>query len=150
MGSTTLAELIPVLQVAVGPVILISGVGLLLLSMTNRFGRIVDRARVLAEALGPDSKAERAVIEAQVQVLTTRARLVRRAILLTTTSVFLAAVLVLVLFLAALLEFEVAWLVSVLFMGCMAALCAGLLPFLQDVNLSLRAFDLELGGRQSD
>ena len=44
-------ELIPILQSAVGPVILISGVGLLLLSMTNRFGRVVDRARILAGSI---------------------------------------------------------------------------------------------------
>ena len=48
MTSLTLQQLIPVIQTAVGPVILISGVGLLLLSITNRFGRIVDRARLLA------------------------------------------------------------------------------------------------------
>ena len=42
MPSTPLHELIPVLQVAIGPVILISGVGLLLLTLTNRFGRIID------------------------------------------------------------------------------------------------------------
>jgi len=39
MTPPTLTQLIPVLQVAIGPVILISGVGLLLLSMTNRYGR---------------------------------------------------------------------------------------------------------------
>ena len=47
MPTTRLSELVPVLQTAVGPVILISGVGLLLLSLTNRFGRAVDRTRQL-------------------------------------------------------------------------------------------------------
>ena len=47
MPFLTLTELIPILQIAVGPVILISGVGLLLLSMTNRLGRAIDRARIL-------------------------------------------------------------------------------------------------------
>jgi hypothetical protein len=46
-----LNDLIPVLQVAVGPVILISGVGMLLLTLTNRFGRVIDRSRALADAL---------------------------------------------------------------------------------------------------
>ena len=46
------AELIPVLQMAVGPVILISGIGLILLSMTNRFGRVIDRAVQVHGALG--------------------------------------------------------------------------------------------------
>ncbi len=33
-------DVLPLLQLAVGPVILISGVGLLLLSITNRYGRV--------------------------------------------------------------------------------------------------------------
>ena len=59
MADLRFAELVPVLQVAVGPVILISGVGLLLLTMTNRFGRIIDRSRILAAQLhhgAPDEK----------------------------------------------------------------------------------------------
>src|SRR5665647_2321311 len=47
MPSTPVHELIPVLQVAIGPVILISGVGLLLLTLTNRYGRTIDRSRQL-------------------------------------------------------------------------------------------------------
>jgi hypothetical protein len=42
-----LKDLFPDLQIAIAPVILISGVGLLLLSMTNRLGRTIDRARQL-------------------------------------------------------------------------------------------------------
>jgi len=49
MNVPSLHELIPVLQVAIGPVILISGIGLLLLGMTNRYGRTIDRARELAQ-----------------------------------------------------------------------------------------------------
>jgi len=44
----TVIELIPVLQTAIGPVALISGIGLLILSMTNRLGRVIDRGRSLA------------------------------------------------------------------------------------------------------
>ena len=39
MPPNSLNQMFPVLQVAIGPVILISGVGLLLLTMTNRLGR---------------------------------------------------------------------------------------------------------------
>ena len=41
IDGVTVAELIPVLQMAVGPTVLISGVGLLILSLTNRLGRVV-------------------------------------------------------------------------------------------------------------
>ena len=71
-----LNELIPVLQVATGPVILISGVGLLLLTMTNRLGRTIDRARQLArEVNSPD--ANRTHVAEQVATIYRRARVLR-------------------------------------------------------------------------
>ena len=144
MKDTALTHLIPALQLAIGPVILISGVGLLLLSMTNRFGRITDRTRELVEVVRQVSTPATPV-DQQVRILMRRARLVRTAILLTTLSVFFAALLIIVLFLAVLLGIESAWPVGLLFSGCMLALVAGLVPFLMDVNLSLAALHLELG-----
>jgi uncharacterized protein DUF2721 len=45
-----LKEPVPILEIAIGPVIPISGVGLLLLSMTNQFGRVIARSRQLSLA----------------------------------------------------------------------------------------------------
>ncbi|MDR1968151.1 MAG: DUF2721 domain-containing protein, partial [Burkholderiaceae bacterium] len=50
-------ELLPILQVAIGPVILISGIGMLLLTLSNRFGRAVDRSRVLGRELRESDQA---------------------------------------------------------------------------------------------
>lgn len=144
MESTTLTQLIPVLQLAIGPVILISGVGLLLLSMTNRFGRITDRTRDLVEVVRQVPRPATPVDE-QIRILVRRARLVRTAILLTTLSVFFAALLIIVLFLTVLLGIDAAWPVGLLFVVCMISLVAGLVPFLMDVNLSLGALQLEIG-----
>ena len=52
MRVPSVANLIPVLQMGIGPTILISGVGLLILSMTNRLGRVIDRARIMAREIG--------------------------------------------------------------------------------------------------
>jgi hypothetical protein len=41
-----LNDLMTTLQLSIGPVILISGVGLILLSMSNRFARVIDRSRL--------------------------------------------------------------------------------------------------------
>lgn len=143
--SPSLSDLIPVLSTAIGPTILISGVGLLLLSMTNRFGRIVDRSRELVDALREAKDEEtRRRIEAQVPIFARRARLIRRAVLLAAISVLLAACLIIALFAIALLQIEAAWLVVLLFIGCLSALIAGLIPFLQDMNASLNALKLEL------
>lgn len=140
----TLAELIPVLQVAIGPVILISGVGLVLLTMTNRLGRILDRTRLLVRDLHGADARTRGVVAAQLDILDRRARLVRAAIALATLSVLLAATLVILLFVTALLRLEVAGALALLFVACMASLIAGLVWFLRDVNLSLRALQLEV------
>jgi hypothetical protein len=143
-------EILPVLQVAIGPVILVSGIGLLLLSMTNRFGRIIDRSRVLHRELESASDdAGRARIQAQMRILWRRARLVRRAIALAGLSVLLAAMLIIAIFFAALLRLAVPGLVALLFIACMAALIAALIAFLQDINQSLVALELEWGDEVS-
>lgn len=143
-----LRDMIPVLQVAIGPVILISGVGLLLLSMTNRLGRLIDRSRQLALASRSADGHERQVLQAQLDILSTRAVLVQQAITLATVSLLCAAILVITLFLAALLHLEFFLLVAILFIACMGALIGSLVAFLRDVHLSLAALKLELAARR--
>ena len=142
--SLVTRDVVPILQVAVGPVILISGVGLLLLSMTNRFGRLIDRSRQLAHELRTAGEEERVGLVAQVRILTARAKIVRLAIALAATSILLASLLIILLFLAALLGLDVAVLLSLVFIACMACLIASLVLFLRDINLSLHAFKLEI------
>ena len=141
-------DLVVVLKVAIGPVILISGVGLLLLSMTNRFGRVTDRCRSFCEALretggeGDGEVRERLLV--QLKLFERRARLIRTAIAFAGTSVLLASVLVIALFVASLLNLEVAPLIVLLFAACMATLIASLVVFLRDINVSLAALKVEI------
>jgi len=149
LSATSLPQLIPILQVAIGPVILVSGGALLLLSMTNRLGRIIDRSRELTRTLRIDGEADREQTVAQLGILTRRARIVRDAIFLAAHSVLLAAVLVIAIFLAALLRLETALPIIVLFIACMLCLILSLLLFIRDVNLSLRALRLDVGSAAS-
>ena len=148
LSQILLRDIVPILQVAVGPVILISGIGLLLLSMTNRFGRVIDRSRQLSLALRSAAGEERAIVTSQIAILSTRALLVRRAIVLATLSVLCAAVLVITLFLAAVCGWESAVLAVTLFVCCLVCLIGALVVFLQDINLSLAALKLEIAARQ--
>ena len=138
-----LRELVPVLQLAVGPVILISGVGLVLLSITNRYGRVIDRAREISAHKRQTEGAEREHFQAQRQILVRRARLVRLAIAFASLSLLLAALLIITLFLLALLNVEAARLIVGLFIGGMVCLVVSLVVFLMDINISLAAFQLE-------
>lgn len=140
-----LDQLIAVLQVAIGPVILLSGVGLLLLTLTNRFGRAVDRSRQLVRELREVPAPEQERLASQVDILYERARLIRLAITLATVSVLLAAALIICLFLSAFTRVEGGLFISVLFIGCMLALIGSMLAFLKDIHVSLVALKLELG-----
>ncbi|MFZ5808745.1 MAG: DUF2721 domain-containing protein [Chloroflexota bacterium] len=144
MPFTSVSQLIPVLQVAIGPVILVSGVGLLLLTMTNRLGRVIDRARILAQEHRSNPQADTDRILSQVNILTRRAELIRRAITLSALSVLFAAILVITLFFTALLQLETAALISLLFIVCMLSLIGSLVAFIQDLNLSLTAMKYDL------
>ncbi len=138
-------EYTSIVQTAVSPVILISGVGLLILSMTNRFGRVLDRSRQHADTLLTAPEAEKMRVKPQLKILLKRARLLRVAITFATLSALLAAILVIALFSTAFFHAEAVLLNAALFILCLVSLILSLLTFLMDINLSLSALKLELG-----
>ena len=144
MAFPPLSELVPVLQIAVGPVILISGVGLLLMSMTNRLGRAIDRARSLHREWSLEGSPAQKRTTAQLRILWRRADIIRRSIFLASLSVLLAACMIITLFIEALLRWDASGIIICLFVGCLVALIGSLLLFIWDVNQSLAALRLEL------
>jgi len=125
------------LQAAVSPVILISAYGLLLLSMTNRLGRAIDRARKLAREPSATSAM-------QIDIIMQRARWIRSAIVFTAIAIAAAALLVLVLFLATFLSVDLRAVVSVLFVASLVSLVVSLGYFIVDLFRSLSALDAEV------
>ncbi len=149
MSIITVSQLIPVLQVAIGPVVLVSGVGLLILSLTNRLGRVIDRGRSLARELPEIPERNRPNIVRQLHILSERANLLQRAIAFAVICVLCAALLVITLFFTAALHIEDAWFIGVLFVGAMGSLIVCLVAFLQELNQSLIAFRLDIGAEAS-
>ncbi len=133
------------LQTAVGPVVVISGVGLLLLTMTNRLGRIVDHSRALARQARNSTGEAAEAAHLQLRILGRRAGLVRWAILLAGICVLFIALVVIALFVTALFGVEIAWLVAALFITSMLCLVASLVMFVRDINISLNATSVEVG-----
>lgn len=145
MSTTGLDELVPVLQIAVGPVILISGVGLLLLSLTNRFGRTVDRSRQLIQDLRQAGEPDRVALKSQIDVLYRRARMIQVSIIMGAMSALFAALLIITLFLTALLKWQSTLLLTSFFVVCLAMLIGSLFTFIVDMHWSLRALRLQMG-----
>ena len=144
MHTISVGQLVPVLQTAIGPVILISGVGLLLLTMTNRLGRAIDKARTLSTTLQTANQTAAPAIIGQLRIFWKRARLIRLAITLASMSALSAAVLIILLFFTALWSLETGWLIAALFITCMVCLISSLGVFIHDINQSLAALKMEL------
>jgi hypothetical protein len=145
-----LEQLVPVLQLSISPVIVISGAGLVLLSMTNRLGRVIDRSRILADVSRKMSGDDVQRLQSQLGILIRRGRWLRLAIIGVSLSLLLAALLIIALFLITLMGWEAASLIIVLFISCMLSLIAGLILFIIDLNISLSALQLEIHFSNSD
>lgn len=142
-----LDQLVPTLQLAIGPVILISGVGLLLLSFTNRFGRLLDRARLLNRELQTEPE-QSPKLRYQIACLHKRASILRLSILLGAITVLMAACLILGLFLGVLFKVEINWAIITFFCISQLTLIGSILAFIREMNLSLTAFRVEIGIEQ--
>jgi hypothetical protein len=140
--SPAVAEIGSVIQLAVAPVFLISGVGIILTVLTNRLARVVDRARLLNESAATSTPERRVEIQAQLKSMARRAKLMNRAITLSTVSALLVGMVVVTLFLGAFVRFNMALPIAALFILGMLTLLAALICFLREVLLAIAALKI--------
>jgi hypothetical protein len=134
-----------VIQLAVAPVFLLTGIGAILAVMTSRLGRIIDRARMLEESLDGAAPDLLTGLRADLGVLSRRAQLIYRAITLCTTTALLICTVIAVLFLSASLHFNATIPVTILFVAAMATFFLGLVWFLREIYLA--TVNLRIGNR---
>jgi hypothetical protein len=130
-GITAVAHAI---QLAVAPVFLLSGVAALLVVLTNRLARVIDRSRVLSPH--SSSHSPDAPEHAELQTLARRAKLISRAIAWCTISALLVCAVIATLFGGAFARFDASVPVALLFVAAMVALFGGLLAFLREIFLA--------------
>jgi hypothetical protein len=132
-ADSRVADIAHVIQTSVAPVFLLSGVATTLTVLTNRLARIIDRARVLQTGrLSPPSSE---LDEAQLELvsLSRRARLIHRAITLSTTCALLICAVIVFLFLGAFLATDPSDLIVILFIMGMLSFIGALLHFLREI-----------------
>ena len=136
------AEIGVVIQMAVAPAFLLTGIGAILTVMGHRLARIVDRFRVLKEGTNKKTLDEALadVLESKVinelNSLLLRAKWTHWAIALTTTSALFICLLIAMIFIATEVRFELDQYLTILFIVAMSSLVLGLLCFLREVSLS--------------
>jgi hypothetical protein len=131
------------LQACITPVALISGVGLLLLTITNRLGRTIDRTRQLVNELKENQTGKKEEKENEIRILYRRSRFLRISIGAMVVSVISSSLIIPLLFFMTLLGHDLRIIGYVLFILSILAILISCLYFFRDVILSLHALKLE-------
>ena len=136
MSGIEVVDVAHAIQLAVAPVFLLSGVGVLLGVLTARLARIIDRARTVEERLRNDPAYESPQVHQHLHGLARRARLINVAITLITIAALLVALVVALLFASTFAPMNLATPVAVLFVASMVSLVVGLVAFLLEVRIA--------------
>lgn len=124
------------IQLALGPVFLLTGIAGLLNVMAGRLARIIDRGRRLTERPLPDA-VDPDAIELEMASLDRRRHLASWAINACTLAALLVCTVIAALFLEIVLGAPLKGLVGILFTGATLALVVGLAFFLREVHLAM-------------
>src|SRR5689334_21706016 len=140
------AHVATLIQQALGPVFLISGVGITLSMLTVRLARVVDRARTLEDRRYATTDDKRiADIDQDQRYIVRRTRYINGAIVMSTLSAFFTALVVTLLFASAFLPLNVGVFIAVLFVLSLLGLVTSFAMFLIEVRVATRS--LRIGGK---
>ena len=124
-----------VIQLAIAPVFLLTGVATKLTVLTNRLARIIDRTRVLEDRLrkGPDEE-----YSDELEVLYTRSHLINYAITASTACGFLICLVIAMLFLSDTTNLPLDQYIALLFVLAMVALILSFVNLLREIFIAAR------------
>ena len=145
-GSIRIAES---MQMAVTPVFLLAGVGLILSVLGVRLGRIKDRMRVLQQALVNIEGEGKEVLEDERNKLTNRSKLIYTSICSCAASALFVCFVIVSLFVGNLYEKDFSLLITFLFITCMVLLIISLIFFVFEVFISTRSIHRRLVDSES-
>ncbi|OQX85949.1 MAG: hypothetical protein B6D63_01090 [Candidatus Latescibacteria bacterium 4484_7] len=132
------------LHSSVSPIVLISGVGLLLLSLNQRLGRTIDRSRLILSELNNPQCAARDKKLVQLRILYNRSRILRFSIVSISFSILTSSLIIPVLLAMNFFKTNLKQLGVVLFLLSVLGMILSAISLLIDVSLTLKALDLEV------
>ena len=144
MAMDPIDSLIKFFQSSISPIVLISGVGLLLLSLSNRLGRTTDKSRELVKELRlVDVKnKERKII--QLKILYKRSKILRLSIVAISFSILTSSLIIPILLIMNLIDINLKAIGIFLFLLSVIGIIFSAILLFLDVTFSLKALDLEV------
>ncbi len=122
-----------VIQLAIAPVFLLTGVGTMLGVLTTRLARIIDRSRVLEDRL--EIGLSESYLE-ELEVLYVRSHLINYAITLATGCALMICLVIALLFLGDTTNLPLDKYIAALFVFAMVALIGSLVYFLREIFIA--------------
>jgi len=136
-----------VLQSCITPIALISGVGLLLISLTNRLGRTIDAIRKIVREIDDTSGEIRERKTAQLKIIYKRSKLLRNGISSMAFSVLNSSLIIFVILIMSLTNHDLHNLAIVLLFFSITGIIGAAIFLFFDVILTLNAVSYEVKGR---
>ncbi|MGB7480458.1 MAG: DUF2721 domain-containing protein [Burkholderiaceae bacterium] len=127
-----------IIQLAIAPVFLLTGVGTNLTVLTNRLARIIDRSRKVDERIQNGSQAEQVDARRELDILYRRAHLISSAITLSTSCALLVCVVIAALFVGHLTNLGLSRFIAGLFIIAMLALIGSFIYLLREILIATR------------
>ena len=124
------------IQLALGPVFLLTGIAGMLNVMSGRLSRIIDRGRALIEKQEVIATYEPGEIHKELLMLERRRHVTSNAITMFTIAALFVCLVIVALFIEALFFMRLKWIIGVLFILATFGLVVGLGYFLLEVRLS--------------
>jgi hypothetical protein len=132
------------LQSSIAPIALISGVGLILLSLTNRLARTIDRSRQLIQELRTSDNERKTIINAEIAVLSRRNRYLKTAMAGIAFSILTSSLMIPVLLIMNISSVNLSYLGSFLLILSIGGIIISAIYLFADVSLTLKALELEM------
>ena len=126
-----------VIELAIAPVFLITGISSLLAVMSNRLARIIDRSRQIEAKWHDLDIIQTADAEAELASLSKRAKLASFSINFCAFAALMVCLLIATLFLDAFIGTNLRWFVGGLFVLSMCTLSGGIVCFLREVHIAM-------------
>jgi hypothetical protein len=125
-----------IIQLSVAPVFLLAAVGTLLVVLTSRLARVVDRNRTLDGEIraGQSPYGDETFHLGELRILDQRMNWINRAITLATVTNLFVCLVVVALFAGELLTLDFSRAIAALFIVAMGSLIAALLAFLVEIS----------------
>jgi hypothetical protein len=131
------------IQLSVAPVFLLTALGTFMAVLSNRLGRIVDRARIIGDRLPTAAGPALDRLRDELRLLRRRRHLVNLAFTAAVASALLVCSIIAALFLGSILEVRVAGLAASLFVAAMLAFIAALLLFLREIMMAVASIRID-------